>query len=73
MRHGAQQFLLRIEIEIFKNIRRQVMWENPKNDDLFVFRHIEDHFGDIGGWPFTKQLAQRREIAGLDHAPDLGF
>ena len=73
MSHGAQQCLLRLEIEIFENIRREPRWQDAKDDHLFVFRQIEDDFGDIGGWPFTKEFTQRAEIAGLDHAPDLWF
>ena len=71
--HGAQQFLLRVDIEIFKDIRRQCMRQDAKDNHLFVFWQIQNHFGDIGGWPFAKHLTQRREITGVDHAPDLGF
>ncbi len=49
------------------------MRENPKNDDLFVFRHIEDYLGHIRRGPFTKHFAQRTEVSGFDQAPDFGF
>ena len=68
-----QQFLLRIEIEIFENIRRERVRQDAKDDDLFIFRHIDNHLGDIGRRPVAKQLAQRREVAGVDQASDFGF
>ena len=66
MSHRVQQFLLRVEIEIFKNVRRQRVRQNSKDDYLFVFRHIENHFGDVGRWPLAKHFAQCPEIAGID-------
>ena len=71
--HGAQQFLLRLDIEIFENIRRQRVRQDAKNDHLFVFRHVEDHLGHIGRRPFAKHLAQRAEIARVDQALDFRF
>ena len=70
MRHRAQQFLLRIQIEIFKNVRRQRMRQDAKDDHLFISRHVENHFGHVRGGPLAKQLAQRAEIARVDQALD---
>ena len=73
MRHRAQQRLLRVKVGVFKNIRCQRVRQDPKDDHLFVFRQIENYFGDISRRPFTKHFTQRREVAGLDHAPDFRF
>ena len=72
MGHRAQQFLLRIQIEIFKNVRRQRMRQDAKDDDLFISWHVENHFGHVRGRPFGKQLAQRGEIPRVDQALDFG-
>ena len=71
--HSAQQFLLRFNIEIFKNIRRECRRQDAENDDLVVFVHVEDHFRDIGRRPFAKHLAQRGEIPRVDQAFDFGY
>ncbi len=73
MRHGTEQFLLRINIEIFENVRSQCMRQDAKDDDLFVFRQIENYLGDIGWRPFAKDFSQRGEVTRVDHAPDFGF
>ena len=65
--------LLRLDIEIFENIRRERVRQDAKDDHLFVFRQIEDDFGHIGWRPFAKEFAQRPEIPGVDHAPDFWF
>ena len=70
VRHGAEQLLLRFDVEIFENIRRERGRQNAENDDLIVLRQIEDDFGKIGRRPFAKNLAQRAEIARLDQALD---
>jgi hypothetical protein len=54
VRHRAQQLLLRLDVEIFKNVRRQRVRQDPEDDDLLVFRQIENDFGDIGRRPFAK-------------------
>ena len=73
VRHGAQQFLLFLDADVFKNIRCQIVRQHPKDDDLFVFRQIQNHFGDISGWPFAKHFTERGEIPRFDHAPDFRF
>jgi hypothetical protein len=64
---------LRIEIKVFKNIRRKVMRQHAKDDHLFVFRQIDNHFSHISRRPFTKHFTERGEIPRLDHAPDFRF
>ena len=71
--HGAQQFLLFLDPEVFKNIRCQIVRQHPKDDHLFVFRQIENHFGHISRRPFAKHFTERREITRVDHAPDFRF
>ena len=58
LRHAAEELLLRIHLEIFENIRRQIVRQNAENDHLIVLLHIEDHLGHVGRRPFRKQLAQ---------------
>ena len=72
MGHRAQQFLLRIQIEIFKNVRRQRMRQDAKDDHLFISWHVENHFGHVHWGPFGKQLAQGAKIARVDQALDFG-
>ena len=71
--HRAQQFLLFLDPEVFKNIRRERGWQDAKDDHLFIFRHVEDYLGDIGRRPFAENFAERREVTGVDQAPDFGF
>jgi len=71
--HGTQQLLLRVEIEVFKNIRRQIVRQHAKDDHLFVFRQIEDHFSHIGRRPFPKHFTERREVPRFDHTSDFRF
>ena len=73
VRHRAQQFLLFLNPEVFKNIRCQIVRQHPKDDHLFIFRHIEDYLGDIGRREFVENFAERREVTGVDQAPDFGF
>ncbi len=74
VRHAAEQFLLRldIDVEILENVRRQRVRQNPENDDLLVFRKIEDDLGHVGRRHLGKELAQRGEIPRVDHALDFG-
>ena len=71
--HAAQQCLLRLNVDIFKDVRRQRRRQDAEEDDLIVFVHVEDHFRDIGRGPFAKHLAQRGEIARVDQALDFGY
>ena len=70
VRHAAEQLLLRIDIEIFENVGRELVRQDAEDDDVIVLLHVEDHLRDIGGRPVGKQLAQRAEIARVDHAFD---
>ena len=74
VRHAAEQLLLRldIDVEILENVRRQRVRQNAENDDLLVFRQIEDDLGHVGRRHLGKELAQRGEIPRLDHALDFG-
>ena len=40
--------LLRLDIEIFESIRRQVVRQDAKDDDLLVLRQVENDFGNVG-------------------------
>ena len=40
---AAEQLLLRLDFEIFENVRRQRVRQDAENDDLFVLRQIENH------------------------------
>ena len=67
VRHRPEQLLLRVDVEVFKNIRRQIMRQDAEDDDLFVFRQVEDDFGDIRRRPVAKELrATRAKFARLD-------
>ena len=70
VRHAAQQFLLRLEIEIFEDVGGERVWQNAKNDDPLVLRKIEDDLGHVGRGHLGKELAQRGEIPRVDHALD---
>ena len=48
VRHAAEQFLLRIHVEVFKNVRRQCRRQNAEDDDAIVCRQIENHFRYVG-------------------------
>ena len=63
VRHRVKQLLLRLGLEIFENVRRECVRQQPENDDLFVLGQIEDHFSDVGGRHFAKQFPERPEIA----------
>ena len=54
---------------IFKNVRRQRMRQDAKDDHLFIFRHIEDDFRNIGRRPFAKHFAQRTRNFGRRSCP----
>ena len=71
--HGAQQLLLAPRSRDIQKHPPPGVRQDPKDDHLFVFRQIENHFGHISRRPFTKHFTQRREIARLDHAPDFRF
>ena len=73
MRHRAQQFLLFLDADVFKNVRRQIVRQHAKDDHLFVFRHIENYLSDVSRRQFAKHFAERREITGFNQAPDFGF
>ena len=68
MGHGAQQFLLLLDANVFKNVRGKRVRQDAKDDDLLVFRKIEDHLGQVGRRPVAKHLAQSGEIARVDQA-----
>ena len=70
MRHPTEEMLLRIDIEIFKNIRRQIMRQHAEDDHLIVLLHIENHLRHVRRRPFRKQFAQAHEIARIDQALD---
>ena len=53
-----KELLLRVDVEVFENIRRQVVGQDAENDDLIVLLHVEDHLRDVRRRPFLKQLAQ---------------
>jgi hypothetical protein len=65
--------LLFLNADVFENVSRQIMWQHAKDDYLFVFRQIQNHFGDIGRRPFTKHFSKRGKIPRFDHAPDFRF
>ena len=56
-----------------KTSAASVVRQNAEDDDLFVFRQIEDDLGHIGRRPFAKKFAQRGEIARVDQALDFGL
>jgi hypothetical protein len=72
--HATEQFLLRldVDVEILENVRRQHVRQNPENDDLLVFRKIEDDLGHVGRRHLGKEFAERGEIPRIDHALDFG-
>ena len=65
---ARKQFLLRLDLEVFENVGREIMRQDAEDDDLFLLRQIEDDFRDIRRRPFRKQLAQRGEISRVDQA-----
>jgi len=70
VRHRTQQILLLLDADIFENVRRQRRRQHPEDDDLLVFRKIENHVRDVGRRPIGEQFAQCVEIALIDQAFD---
>ncbi len=68
VRHRAQEFLLRFDLEVFEDVGREVMRQQAEDDDLFFLGKIGDDFRDIGRRPFRKHLAQRGEVPRVDQA-----
>src|SRR5207302_1528798 len=68
--HRPQQFLLFFDPDIFEDVRGERRWQDAKDDHLFVLGKIENDFRNVRRWPLSKQLAQRAEITGINHALD---
>ena len=72
VRHGAQQLLLRLDVEVFEHIRGERVGQDAENDDLLVLRHVENHLGHVGRRPFAKNFPERAEITRVDQALNFG-
>ena len=57
VRHGAEQVLLRFDLEVFEHVRREVVRQEPEDDDLFLLGKISDDFRDVGRGPVRKEFA----------------
>ena len=65
--HGLEELLLGVGLAVFKDIRRQCMWQDAEDDSALVFRQFDDEFRSIHGRKFRECLAQPREVAASDH------
>ena len=40
--------------DVFEDVSCECRWQDAKEDDLFVFRKIENYVCDVGGRPLAK-------------------
>jgi len=69
VRHGPQAIAVESD-RIFKH-RRQRMRQKAKDDDLLIFRHIEDDFRNIGRRP-PRNTSRKRTKFGRRSDSDFG-
>jgi hypothetical protein len=68
-----QERVLGMMAQEFEGPSSQFMWKHAKNDDLFLDGKVRNQLGKVGRGPIGKALFKAREIALLDHVPNLWF